>query len=262
MNNHVLLIIDAQYDFCNSNGALYVSGAEKDMERLANFIKNNKQNIDHICLTLDSHPYVHISHPCYWKSAEGFHPQPFTIITSSEVEQGKWIALYETAYSLEYLKKLEAQGQFSHVIWPYHCIAGTLGFTIINELMEAIKEWSIHKGKPHQAVLKGGNPFTEHFGIFAANIPIENQKDTLPNEELLQQLNQYSNIYIAGEARSHCVATSLNQILQLKPDMAKKVLIIEDCMSDVTGFEHQADPIYEKAVSMGCSKIFSDYKIV
>ncbi len=48
---NALLIIDAQYDFCHPNGALYVPGAEKDMKKLNGFIGNNSQFIDHICVT-------------------------------------------------------------------------------------------------------------------------------------------------------------------------------------------------------------------
>lgn len=259
MNKSVaLLIIDAQKDFCDPNGALYVPGAEKDMERLAQFIKKNQYSIEHICLTLDAHPYVHISHPCYWKSKEGKNPDPFTVITSQQVEKGEWIPQFQPNYSLEYLKKLEAQGQFPHVIWPYHCIAGTKGFTIVDILMEAIQAWSFSTGKPHQIVIKGTNPYTEHFGIFTANIPIENQKDTLPNFELLNQLNQFDYIYLAGEARSHCVATSLNQILQLKPEMSSKLIILQDCMSDVPGFGEQANAIYELATQKGSKLLHSE----
>ncbi len=49
MKKNALLIIDPQNDFCNpgdttesNKGSLYVDGAEKDMLRLANWIKQNK----------------------------------------------------------------------------------------------------------------------------------------------------------------------------------------------------------------------------
>jgi nicotinamidase-related amidase len=258
---NALLIIDAQYDFCNPKGSLYVPGAEKDMERLAQFIHNNRSKIDFICLTMDSHPYVHIAHPGYWSNLEGKNPEPFTVITSQDVENQKWIPLYQPEYSLQYLKKLEAQGQFPHVIWPYHCIAGTMGFTIEENLMESIREWSISFGKPHHVELKGANPFTEHFGIFTSNIPIESDPSTQPNYTLLNKLNQYAQIYIAGEARSHCVATSIKQMLELMPEMSSKIVILEDCMSDVPGFSEQANPIYQDAKARGAQFQSSGYII-
>lgn len=261
MSSNALLIIDAQYDFCDPKGSLYVPGAEKDMTNLSQFIKNNLSKIDYICLTMDSHPYVHISHPCYWVSRNGFHPEPFTLITSEDVKSQKWIPQYQPEYSLEYLIKLEEQGQFPHVIWPYHCIAGTYGFAIVDTLMEAVKEWSFHSGKAHHIELKGSNPFTEHFGIFTANIPIETDQSTQPNYPLLHSLNRFDKIFIAGEARSHCVATSLKQIIELMPEMANKLVILEDCMSDVIGFAEQATPIYQNAYSLGSSVFNSKNQI-
>jgi len=42
-----LLIIDPQVDFCDPSGALYVPGAEKDMERLSEMVKRfGKQKTD------------------------------------------------------------------------------------------------------------------------------------------------------------------------------------------------------------------------
>ncbi len=80
-----LFIIDPQYDFCNSNGTLYVPGADKDMVRLSGMIKNNIKQIDDIHLTLDSHNRLHIAHPIWWVDNLGNHPDPFTIISAEDV---------------------------------------------------------------------------------------------------------------------------------------------------------------------------------
>ena len=45
--SNALLIIDPQNDFCNPNGTLFVSGAEEDCERLAEFIDNNSSKISY-----------------------------------------------------------------------------------------------------------------------------------------------------------------------------------------------------------------------
>lgn len=39
-STHAFLIIDAQYDFCNPEGALFVPGAQEDMQRLKNSFSN------------------------------------------------------------------------------------------------------------------------------------------------------------------------------------------------------------------------------
>lgn len=253
-----LLIIDAQYDFCDPNGTLYVPGSEKDMERLSKFIIHNQNSIDSIVLSMDAHPYTHISHPCYWSSREDKNPDPFTLITLEDIHNQTWKPTIESEYSISYIRLLEEQGQFKHVIWPYHCIAGTKGFMIVEYLMEAIKQWSLKKLKPHKVIFKGTNPFTEQYGIFSANIPHESYKETQPNYELLNFLSDFDSVYVAGEARSHCVATSIQQIIDFKPELVQKLIIMQDCMSDVPGFENQGKAIYNKAIQMGAKIVNSD----
>ena len=50
-----------------------------------------------------------------------------------------------------------------------------------------------------------------------------------------------------GEAKSHCVANSLKQILDFAPELVPKLVVVTDCMSDVTGLGYLADPIYAEA---------------
>lgn len=256
-----LLVIDAQYDFCAPQGSLYVPGADKDIERLVQFIDKNLSSIDGIILSLDAHPYFHISHPCYWISSDGKNPEPFTIITDEDLYSLKWRPVAEENYSVAYIKQLKLQGQFQHVIWPYHCVAGTKGSTIVDNLMDSVRKWSLHRNRSHQSVFKGTNPFTEQYGIFSASIPDERYEETQPNRKLLASLDSYDYVFVAGEARSHCVATSIQQIMDLKPELTKKLLILQDCMTDVPGFEGQGRLILEKAVQMGAKMIDSNNTI-
>lgn len=48
-----VLIIDAQRDFVNPNGALPVAGAVEDMQRLGAFITKHQTSIDFIGMTLN-----------------------------------------------------------------------------------------------------------------------------------------------------------------------------------------------------------------
>jgi hypothetical protein len=47
------------------------------------------------------------------------------------------------------------------------------------------------------------------------------------------------------------VANSLKQVMDESPELASKFIVLEDAMSNVTGFENLADPIYSKAKQMG-----------
>ena len=257
MKKNALLIIDPQNDFCNpgnekgkGRGSLYVEGADKDMERLADWLRKNKEIIDFIGITIDSHQPNDISHPAFWTDKNGNFPAPFTIIKSSDVEEGKWSARFSPGKCLHYLHELENQGEYPHIIWPVHCLIGSEGAAIYRPLMDAITDWTV-KGKFYQTVAKGTFPFTEHFGAFRAQIPDPDRPETQLNQALLKTLETYQNIYLAGEAKSHCVANSLKQVLDEAPDLAHKFIILTDAMSNVTGFESLADPIYKKAEEMG-----------
>src|SRR5438067_1223624 len=120
-----LLIIDPQIDFCCPvHGSLFVPGAERDMQRLAQMIRRNTAEIDKIHVTMDTHHSLHIAHPMFWSDSAGEHPDPFTIITAAEVASGKWSATQPAMRNraLEYVRALEQGGRYTLCIWPYHCL--------------------------------------------------------------------------------------------------------------------------------------------
>jgi nicotinamidase-related amidase len=244
-DNDLLLIIDAQYDFCDEKGSLYVPGAEKDMARLASFIYNGGKQIRDIVLSQDVHQVTDISHPAFWTNMNGENPVPFTHITVENVENDVWTPLFGKESGLKYLKELDKQGEFPHVIWPEHCIEGSKGAAIVDVVMEAVKDWARSRNKYFKVIQKGKNPFTEHFGIMKANVPLDNDADTKLNVSLLDSFRHYDTIYIAGEAQSHCVANTVKQLLDF-PDITDKIIVLKNCMSPVAGFEHLADDIYSK----------------
>lgn len=247
---NALLIIDAQHDFCDPKGNLSVPGADKDMERLSKWIRDNKREIDNISLTLDSHQPNDVSHPTWWQDKNGKNPAPFTMITSKMAEDGTWTPRFWPERTIEYLKYLENEGEYPHVIWPMHCIIGTPGQALYTPIIEALLEWT-YLGHAYRTVAKGTYPLTEHFGAFAAQMPIVGVKETQLNQELIDTLETYERVFFVGEAKSHCVASTLKQAMKYAPNLAKKFVILEDCMSDVPGLGHLGDPIYEEARKRG-----------
>ncbi len=263
-----LLVIDPQNSFCNpgdaqgnSRGSLYVEGADSDMLRLAAWISENKYDIDSLYFTMDWHHPNDIAHPGFWQNAEGSAPAPFTQITAKDVSTGKWIPRFEPERTLEYLQALEAQNEYPHLIWPPHCIIGSEGAAVYSPVMQAFEEWAA-LGNFYNAVTKGEYPLSEHFGAFKAQIPDSEIPETELNEELLDELNDFDTIYIAGEARSHCVANSIKQILDSAEYLAEKIIILEDTMSNVSGFETLADPIFKRAKAAGVRFTTTKTKII
>lgn len=251
-----LLIIDPQNDFCSPRGSLFVPGADEDNHRLANWILDRKEEIDQIIVTLDSHYTIDISHPKFWIDNQGENPDPFTIIKAKDVIDGKYkpaFDMFNQGVTLAYLEKLEEQGEFEHCIWPEHCITGTWGSALDTMIAGCLREWSLF-GKDARFVryiTKGSHPMTEHFGAFRAQVAISNANETHVNMSLIEQLDTFDIIYLAGQAESHCVANSLKQIMDLAPNIAKKFVILTDTMSPVPGFESLGEPIYTQAKEMG-----------
>ena len=251
MAKTALLIIDAQFDFCNPKGSLFVPGAEKDVERIAQFIATNGEKIDQIFVTLDTHKVMDIAHPLFWEDPNGNTVAPFTLITSAAVNAGKWVPRYHKEYVLEYIKTLEKEGEFQHFIWPEHCLIGSKGASLDDTIMLAVLAWTHRTLRDYKAISKGINPLSEHFGVFKAQVPVVGAPETELNEPFLAELAEFDQIFVCGEARSHCVATSIKQILEYAPILAPKVSVLTDCISDVTNWGHLADPIFENAVEKG-----------
>ena len=229
MRKNLLLVIDPQNDFCLPDGALYVPGAENDMARLATFVAKNCSAISQIIVSVDTHHVLDISHLYYWRDSNGGVPAPYTQITYKSVEAGEWIPCFNAEKAKQYLKELEEQGEFPHVIWPEHCIAGSTGAAVTDVLMNEMKNWERKAGKHFTIVEKGLNDSTEMFGVFRANIPDPADKSTMENKPLIEQIARYDTIYIAGEAKSHCVANSIKQLFGY-PDIMKKLVILEECI--------------------------------
>jgi nicotinamidase-related amidase len=244
---NAFLIIDAQFDFCHPDGALFVPGAEQDVQRMATLIRQHADQIDHIVVTLDTHHILDIAHPLFWQDTDGHHPAPFTRITGEDVDDGRWIARFSPEKARQYIHDLEADGQFAHFIWPEHCLIGSRGAALHDTLLDALKDWSHGRNLDYKAVPKGLYPLSEHFGIFRAQVPDPAIPETQLNTDLITDLARFDTIYLMGEAKSHCVANSLKQILDFAPELVPKLAVVTDCMSDVSGLGYLADPIYSEA---------------
>jgi nicotinamidase-related amidase len=238
--NH-LLVVDPQNDFCDVPGAaLPVAGADADMKRLAQFIRERGDSLDAITVTLDSHSPVDIAHPAWWQDASGKSPAPFTAITVADVEAGRWKARdpARQTSSLEYVRALERGKKYVLVIWPEHCLLGSWGHNIHPAVKAELDAWARRKLKPVAVVIKGLNPGTEHYSAARAEVPDPADPETQLNRKLVDAMGAADHVLVAGEALSHCVAATVRDIVEaLPPDSARKVTLLTDAMSPVGGFE-------------------------
>lgn len=254
-----LLIIDPQNDFMDQDGAaLPVPGALADMRRLAGFIDTLSAQIDAITVTLDSHAGYGIERTTFWLDAAGAPVAPFTAITAVDAQAGRFRPrdAGRTDEALAYLQALEAGGERTLVVWPVHCVLGSWGHNIEGRLAESIARWEQSRARACDKVVKGLNPMTEQYSAFRADVPRADDPRTQLNTALLERLGTGDDLLVvAGEAASHCVAAS-GQDMLARWDAARlhRTVFLTDCMSPVPGFEAAADAFRHqlRAAGVGC----------
>ncbi len=256
MINVHLVIIDPQQDFVDPKGALYVKGADKDMDRLTKFLDRAVHKIEDIHVTLDSHNYLDCAHPGFWRDSKGKQPNPFTIISAAEIEQGRWTPFKPslTARMIAYAKALEKGGRYPLCIWPPHCLIGSAGAAVHENLFKALNNWALETGSQIDWVTKGSNIFTEHYSAVRAEVPDPDDPDgTGLNTRFIQPLMDADIIAIAGEAGSHCVANTVRDVAaEFKDDSyVKKIVLLEGCYSPVPGFEKYQDDFIAEMTKRG-----------
>jgi len=233
-----LLMIDFQVDFCHGNGGtLYVPDAEIDIANTIKFIDDNLDKITTIFASLDSHLAFQIFYSTWWVDDNGNHPAPFTIITSKDLESGKFKAVIDPIGSIEYVKKLETQSNKPLCIWPFHTMIGTPGQALDPALYEVLFYHAIARKSQISFLQKGNIPQTEMYGILSPEVKIPKHPMGGFNTDFLNLVTKHDKIFISGEARSHCVLESIKQIhdffVKSDKNVLKKIFILENCMSCV-----------------------------
>ena len=258
-----MLIIDPQNDFCDlppaccapgHSPALPVPGAHADMRRLGDLIEAAQTRIGAITVTLDSHHRLDIAHPAFWQDQDGGPVLPFTQITAAALRAGQFRPRqpeHETC-AQGYLDALEAAGRYTLMVWPVHCEIGTWGHAVHARVHAAYQAWEEGRQCSVSKVLKGSNPWTEHYSALQAEVPDASDPASQLNQTLLGQLSQAGEIWVAGEASSHCVRATVEHLVQHLPAaLLPRITLISDCMSPVAGFEAQQAEFFAAMRSRG-----------
>lgn len=232
-----LLVIDPNKDFLDITGsALPVTGANKDMDRVASLIKRVGRRLNDIRVTLDSHRTIDVGHSPYWVDRDGNHPAPFTLIPGADIEAGILVPCNPAWLQdqIDSAKRREAAGKKTNMVWPTHCLIGSVGWTVHDNLFDALKEWESREIADVDYVTKGSYPHREHYGALMAEDPDPREPDTALNTSFLAKVQAADIVGITGEALSHCVMETINQIAQnIGQEHIKKFHILTDCSSPV-----------------------------
>mmetsp|Transcript_23505 Transcript_23505/g.43671 ORF Transcript_23505/g.43671 Transcript_23505/m.43671 type:complete len:279 (+) Transcript_23505:208-1044(+) len=258
-----LLIVDPQADF-HPGGSLAIPTANDDAERIASFIRSNIDKLQEIYVTLDTHSLLHIAHPLFWVNASGDQPEPFTVITLDDVKSGTWKASRSEfqEWSLTYLAELERQQRFVLTIWPPHCLLGTVGHSVVPAIGEALQEWEAANKSCVTYIYKGNNSLTENYSGLKAEVVRGNDPTTALNIPLVKQLRGHSEVISCGQARSHCVNFTVRDLADnWDAGRYNSLVILEDCCSDVTGFEKEGEKFIADMTAKGLKIAKSTLKL-
>ncbi|HVJ90092.1 MAG TPA: hypothetical protein VM580_09840 [Labilithrix sp.] len=230
--------IDVQVAFCTPGASLFVPGAVEDTARTLAWLYGNLDKITELYFSLDAHSVFQIFHPAWWKDAEGRHPAPFTPITADDVRKGRYSPVHHPAESLEYVERLEAGGQYVLTIWPYHALLGGVSHALVPALMEAAIFHALVRSSTTKFETKGTHPLTENYSVLSPEVRALGGRSVGSfNDALFATLIEFDRIYVFGQAKSHCVLSTLRDMQEhisaIDPKLLRKIYVLEDATSPV-----------------------------
>jgi nicotinamidase-related amidase len=240
-----LLLVDVQNTFCVPDFELFVPGAVDDSRRTCDFLYRNLDAITQVVATLDTHQATQIFHALWLVDSEGRHPAPYTLVSANDVERGVWrfnpdagrsVGIDPTSgqqHLAEYVRALERGGKYALTIWPYHAMRGGIGNALVSAVEEAVFFHTVARQSQADFRVKGAVPWTEHYSVIGPEVEDgPDREHEGRNAVLVETLLGFDDVIIAGQAKSHCVAWTIDDLLAV-PELAGKTYLLEDCSSPV-----------------------------
>jgi nicotinamidase-related amidase len=273
-----LVAVDVQNTFCVPGFELFVggrsgTGAVDDNRRLCEFLYRNLATITRVVPTLDTHGVAQIFHAVFLVDESGSHPPPYTLVTAEDVRRGVWRFNPRAAESVgldaatgqrhleRYTRLLEEGGKYNLTIWPYHALLGGIGHALVPAVEEAIFFHAIARSTRPDFQTKGSNPLTEHYSVIGPEVTEgpDGERIAEPNTTLVEHLRSYDCVVVAGQAKSHCVAWTIDDLLahdRRLGGLAERVYLLEDCTSPVVvpgriDYTDEADAAFARFAGAG-----------
>ena len=273
-----LLAVDIQNTFCIPEFELFVggrtgTGAVDDNRRLCDFIYRNLGEITQIFPSLDTHHAMQVFHAIWLVDEHGNHPAPYTLVSAEDVASGRWRmngavadALgidrgYAERHLAHYTRQLAEGGKYDLTIWPYHAMLGGIGHALVSAVEEAIFFHGLARFSNPEFQAKGDNPLTEHYSMLGPEVTKGPDGDRLggKNAELIDKLLRFDAVVVAGQAKSHCLAWTIDDLLgdeDVRERLADRTYLLEDCTSavvvpGVVDYTDEADAAFERYAAAG-----------
>ena len=170
---------------------------------------------------------MQVFHAVWLVDAEGNHPAPYTLVSADDVESGRWRVNPAAAESLgidpeyaervlrHYTRQLAEGGKYELTIWPYHALLGGIGHALVSAVEEAFFFHGIARYSQPDFQVKGEQPLTEHYSMLGPEVTEGPDGETLAgkNTALVERLLEFDAVIVAGQAKSHCVAWTIDDLL-------------------------------------------------
>jgi nicotinamidase-related amidase len=276
-----LLLVDVQNTFCTPGFELFVAGrsgtgAVDDTRRLSSYLYRNLGAITQTAATMDTHQAFQIFHAPFLVDTEGRHPDPYTLVSADDVDSGRWQVDPNAAEILgiggeraaehlrAYVQALAEGGKYALTIWPFHAMLGGIGHALVSAVEEALFFHAVARSSQTRFELKGRNPLTEHYSALGPEVLRGSRGEQLGerNEALIETLVGFDAVVVAGQAKSHCVAWTIDDLLADEPEIASKLYLLEDCTSPVVvpgavDYTEDADAAFARFAEAGVNIVTS-----
>jgi nicotinamidase-related amidase len=274
-----LLAVDVQNTFCIPGFELFVggrsgTGAVDDNRRLCEFVYRNLGTITQVVPSLDTHQAAQVFHAVWLVDEEGNHPAPYTLVSADDVESGRWGVNpaaaksrgYEPEYAervlRHYTRQLAQGGKYDLTIWPYHALLGGIGHALVSAVEEAFFFHAIARYSQPDFQVKGEHPLTEHYSMLGPEVVEGPDGEELAgkNLALVKRLLKFDAVIVAGQAKSHCVAWTIDDLLTHDDAqvawLAQRTYLLADCSSPVVvpgvvDYTDEADAAFERFEAAG-----------
>jgi nicotinamidase-related amidase len=280
-----LLVVDVQNTFCIPGFELFVAGrsgtgAVDDSRRLCEFVYRNLGAITQILPSLDTHHAMQVFHAVWLVDEHGNHPEAYTLIAPDDVEAGRWrlneavaealgIGVdYATRHLAHYTRRLAEGGKYNLTIWPYHALLGGIGHALVSSVEEAVFFHGVARYSRPDFQVKGEHPLTEHYSMLGPEVTEGPDGDRLGgvNTDLIDKLLGFDAVVVAGQAKSHCLAWTIDDLLDddevRERRLAERTYLLEDCTSPVVvpgvvDYTDEADAAFERYAAAGMQVVRS-----
>ena len=242
-----LVLIDMQKDFCMPEGTLFVAGrsgrgAVEDSDRIARFLYRNLGSITSVTCTLDTHyPFRSSRPPSGWtRLARRLQPGG----RPDDVKNGRlrpnpalvWLMGATTGWSSVH-PLLRAAGRASTASTSGRRTAWRGdGHALVGVIHEARLFHSYVRASPAENLVKGEEALTEYYSAIGPEVLTSFDGKPLAerNEAFLRILEENDAVLFAGQAASHCVKSTIEDLLEhTREELARKVYVLEDCMTSI-----------------------------